>query len=265
MMSRVRVTKMHGAQNDFVLLDEREQHLDGAELFARFLCDRHTGIGADGLLLIGASAVADATMRVINADGSEAEMCGNGIRCVARYLDERGDGDTLRIETQAGIIATRVLQRGETYRVRADVGRARVLDTALPLHDAVVVDTGNPHVVWFRAFLDDVDLLASGEALQLDPAFPHGTNLHIVRVDDPHMLTVRHYERGVGLTMACGTGAIACAAAAVAKGRASSPVTVHVPGGTLEVEIAGDGRAVMTGPAVRVFDALIDVAHASLV
>jgi diaminopimelate epimerase len=256
---------MHGARNDFVVLDEREQHLDGAELFARFLCDRHAGIGADGLLLIGNSAVADATMRVINADGSEAEMCGNGIRCVARYLDERGDGETLRIETQAGIIATQVLNRGETYRVRADVGMARVLETKLPLHDAVVVDTGNPHVVWFRKSLDDVDLYASGEALQQDPAFPNGTNLHIARVDDAHTLTVKHYERGVGLTMACGTGAIACAAAAVSKGLATSPVTVHVPGGTLEVEIGPDGRAVMTGPAVRVFDAHVDVAHASLV
>jgi diaminopimelate epimerase len=140
-----------------------------------------------------------------------------------------------------------------------------VLDTKLPLHDAVVVDTGNPHVIWFRASLDDVDLIASREALQRDPAFPHGTNLHLARVDDDHTLTVRHYERGVGLTMACGTGAIACAAAAVAKGRAGSPVTVHVPGGTLEIEIASDGRAVMTGPAVRVFDAHVDVAHTSLV
>jgi diaminopimelate epimerase len=256
---------MHGAKNDFVLLDEREQHLDGAELLARFLCDRHTGIGADGLLLIGGSAVADATMRVINADGSEAEMCGNGIRCVARYLDERGDGDALRIETQAGIIETRVLERGEAYRVRADVGRARVLDRKIALADAVVVDTGNPHVVWFRPTLDGVDLVAAGEALQSDPGFPQGTNLHIVVVEDKQTLRVRHYERGVGLTMACGTGAIACAAAAVSLGRAISPVTVHVPGGTLEVEIGDDGRAIMTGPAVRVFDAHVDVAHASLV
>ena len=131
MTSRVRVTKMHGAKNDFVLLDEREQHLDGAELLARFLCDRHAGIGADGLLLVGPSAVADATMRVINADGSEAEMCGNGIRCVARYLDERGDGDALCIETQAGIIETRVLERGsvETGQSGAQLSSIRVILT----------------------------------------------------------------------------------------------------------------------------------------
>lgn len=261
MISRVRVTKMHGAKNDFVILDEREQHLDAPELLAPWVCDRHVGIGADGLLLVGPSAVADAAMRVINADGSEAEMCGNGIRCVARYLDERGDGAELRVETQAGIIATEILARGDEYTVRADVGKARVLDRNVSLRDAVVVDTGNPHVVWFRESLDDVDLVAAGDAIQLDPAFAKGTNLHIVVVENTHALRVRHYERGVGLTMACGTGAVACAAAGIALHRVSSPVTVHVPGGTLEVAIDEDGRAKMTGPAVRVFDAHLNLAH----
>lgn len=261
MISRVRVTKMHGAKNDFVILDEREQHLDAPELLAQWVCDRHVGIGADGLLLVGPSAVADATMRVINADGSEAEMCGNGIRCVARYLDERGDGSELRIETQAGIIATEILARGDEYIVRADVGAARVLPKAVSLRDAVVVDTGNPHVVWFRHSLDDVDLVAAGDALQHDPAFSNGTNLHIAVVENEHTLRVRHYERGVGLTMACGTGAVACAAAGIALHHVVSPVTVHVPGGTLEIEIGADGRAKMTGPAVRVFEAHLSITH----
>ena len=262
MTHRVRVTKMHGAKNDFVLLDEREQRIDEAEDFARWICNRHVGLGADGLLLIGHSEVGDAMMRVLNADGSEAEMCGNGIRCVARFLDERGDGSEMRIETQGGIIRTRVLERGESYLVSADVGRPKVLNRALSLHDAVVVDTGNPHVVWFRDSLDGVDLVAVGEAMQRDPGFPDGTNVHVAVVEDGHTLRVRHYERGVGLTMACGTGAIACAAAGIARGVVKSPVNVYVPGGLLVVAFESDGSATMTGPAVRVYDAEVDLALA---
>ncbi|MBV8638061.1 MAG: diaminopimelate epimerase [Candidatus Eremiobacteraeota bacterium] len=260
MMDRVAVTKMHGARNDFIILDARTVALDDVSSLARRLCDRHSGIGADGVLLVGHSACADASMRVINADGSEAEMCGNGVRCVARYLDERDEGRELLIETLAGSIHTVVVERGETYRVRVDVGIPHVMKVKLPLPDAVAVDIGNPHVVLFRAALGDVaELAALGEELQHNDLFPRGTNVHVAVIVNAHEMRVRHFERGAGLTMACGTGAVACVAAAIARGTAVSPVTVHVPGGELLIELDAAGRASMTGPAVHVFDTTIDV------
>ncbi len=256
-MPRVAVTKMHGARNDFIVLDARQLAVDNLPALARRLCDRHTGIGADGLLVVGPSSRANASMRVVNADGSEAEMCGNGVRCVARYLDERGEGGDATIETLAGFIQTAVVDRGEIYRVRVDMGVPRVEERSLPLEDALAVDTGNPHAVLFRASLDDLDLLSLGEQLQQSPLFPGGTNVHIAVVENAHELRVRHYERGAGLTMACGTGAVACVAAGMLRYGIASPVTVHVPGGDLLIEINGSGRAFMTGPAARVFETTI--------
>jgi diaminopimelate epimerase len=263
--SRVAVAKMHGTRNDFIVLDARSLVVDDLPALARRLCERHTGIGADGVLVVGNSSRADASMRVINADGSEAEMCGNGVRCVARYLDERGEGGAATIETLAGLIRTAVVARGETYRIRVDMGFPRVLHAELPLEDALAVDTGNPHVVLFRASLDDLDLVPLGEQLQRNENFSGGTNVHVAVVEDAHVMRVRHYERGVGLTMACGTGAVACVAAAMARSRVSSPVTVNVPGGELLIEIERDGRAYMTGPAAHVFDTTIEIATAELV
>lgn len=260
MTDRVAVTKMHGARNDFIVLDARTVALEDVSLLGRRLCDRHTGIGADGLLLVGRSSSADASMRVINADGSEAEMCGNGVRCVARYLDERGEGGELVIETPAGAIRTEVVERGETYRVRVDMGIPHVLKLTLPFPDAVAVDIGNPHVVLFRAALGDVaDFAGLGEELQRSYLFPRGTNVHVAVIENRRKMRVRHYERGAGLTMACGTGAVACVAAAVARDAVVSPVTVHVPGGELLIDVDAAGRAFMTGPAVHVFDTTIDV------
>lgn len=259
MTSRVAVTKMHGARNDFIVIDERAAALEEPAAFARWACDRHTGIGADGVLLIGPSSRAHATMRVINADGGEAEMCGNGIRCVARFLDEAGEGGALAIETAAGIIETHVLMRDPQYQVRVGMGVPRIDARAVSaLGDAVFVDMGNPHVVLFGGSLDPVDLVATGEAFQRDSDFPHGTNVHAVAVENRHTLRVRHYERGVGLTMACGTGVVACAAAGIDRGLVESPVTVHVPGGELRVEWDGVGRSYLIGPAIRVFDAQIE-------
>ncbi len=259
MNQRVAVTKMHGARNDFIVLDARALSFDDFAALARRLCDRHTGIGADGLLVIGDSSSASASMRVINADGSEAEMCGNGVRCVARYLDERGEGASLVIETAAGPIHTSVIDRGEIYRVRVEIGAPRLLDVAVPIGDAVAVDVGNPHVVLFRSSLDDADLVALGEDLQRDAVFSAGTNIHVAVIDDRHAMRVRHYERGAGFTLACGTGAVACAAAGIARGGVVSPVAIHVPGGDLLVAIDAAGRAFMTGPAEHVFDTTITV------
>jgi diaminopimelate epimerase len=248
-MPGVAVTKMHGARNDFVVLDRRAHPVEDLPALARTLCDRHTGIGADGLLVIDELPNGSLSMRIINADGSEAEMCGNGIRCVAAYLDASGEGAQHVIATIAGPIATQVVERGETYQVRVAMG--------VPKVDGTIVDVGNPHMVIFANALDDVDL--EKQAREYTKHHPDGINVHVVVLCGPHELRVRHYERGAGYTMACGTGAVASAAAAIVRGDVSSPVTVHVPGGELRIEWDGRGEAFMTGPAVRVFDAEIDV------
>ncbi|MDQ2872176.1 MAG: diaminopimelate epimerase [Candidatus Eremiobacteraeota bacterium] len=256
-MTQIAVTKMHGTRNDFVVVDERNPKISDYSAFARRACDRRSGIGADGVLAILRSGAADARMRVINADGGEAEMCGNGVRCVARYLSEAGSPDRLRIETLAGIIETQIVSKGLQYAVRVNMGVPDVQARSLPFADSAFVSMGNPHVVIFAAALDDVNLHDAARRLADDPSFAAGTNVHAaVRVND-RRLDVRHYERGVGLTQACGTGAVACAAAAIARGQAVAPVDVRVPGGSLEVEWIGAGPSFLTGPAVRVFDARV--------
>jgi len=251
------VSKYHGASNDFIIVDAREQPVDDAHGFAQHWCDRHVGIGADGVLILGTSNRANVSMRVINADGSEAEMCGNGVRCVARYLDERGGSASLAIDTLGGLVHTEVIERGDVYRVRVDMGAARIVSINETEPQSAIVDTGNRHLVFFREEIDRFDLWAIGEAIQEEPAYPGGINVHLIEVEGPGSLRVRHYERGVGLTMACGTGAVASAVASIARGDVKSPVLVRVPGGELTIEYNGDGHAFMTGPAVHVFDTQI--------
>lgn len=253
--ARVSVTKMHGARNDFVILDSRAQRIDDLPSFARWICDRHVGIGADGVIAIEAAAHADARMRVFNTDGSEAEMCGNGVRCAALWLEQAGAGERLRIETAAGIIETQIVAREPEALVRIGMGQPRIAVNPVPfLDDARFVDLGNPHIVLFRKHSDDIDLTMLATRLQSAPFFPKGTNVHIAAVEGENRLRVRHWERGVGLTMACGTGAVACVVAAMDKGVVTSPVDVFVPGGHLIVEWDGSHDAYLTGPAVRVFD-----------
>jgi diaminopimelate epimerase len=257
---RVPVTKMHGARNDFVLVDRRTASLEDVASFARWACDRHAGIGADGLIALESSSVADLRMRTINADGSEAEMCGNGIRCAARWLDEAGEGSRVAFETSAGVIRTEIVARTPEYLVRVAMGRPGIAALSIPSPaDAAYVELGNPHVVIFRSSVEGIDLECVAEKLQKDPLFPQGTNVHVAEVRDGHSLRVRHWERGVGLTSACGTGAVACAAVAIARGLADSPVEVLVPGGRLVVEWDGSGAAHLIGPAVRVFDTEVKV------
>ncbi len=242
------VTKMHGTFNDFVIVDDRANPIRDFQNLARALCDRRGGVGADGLIAISNSGPADARMRIFNADGSEAEMCGNGMRCAVRYLSESGEGDAFRIETAAGIIDAAVLEKGEIYTVRLNIGVPKIETRSLPFTGAVFVSLGNPHVVIFRDSIDGFDLNSAGKALP-------GYNVHVAAVRGRRRVDARHYERGVGLTQACGTGAVACAAAAMARAECESPVQVHVPGGVLTVEWDGAGNAYLTGPAVRVFEA----------
>ncbi|MGC1380289.1 MAG: diaminopimelate epimerase [Candidatus Baltobacteraceae bacterium] len=253
---RVPITKMHGGYNDFVILDRRTAPVRDLVSFARWACDRHAGIGADGLIAIESAAPgADARMRAVNADGSEAEMCGNGIRCAARWLDEAGEGDRLVFQTVAGKIRTEIVARGAEYRVRVTMPCPKIAELALAeIGDAFLVDLGNPHVVILRPGVDEFDLERAARRLQSDRAFPGGTNVHVVARRDARGLRVRHWERGVGLTMACGTGAVAAAAVAIEQKIVETPVEVVVPGATLTVEWNGRDAVQLIGPAVRVFD-----------
>ena len=181
--TRVRLTKMHGAQNDFVLLDARTAVLSDLGAFARWACDRRAGIGADGLLVLEPSRDGDVRMRTINADGSEAEMCGNGVRCAARWLDEAGAGERLAFDTAAGTIHTEIVARAPEYQVRVEMGIPRIASFAVPgFPEASFVDLGNPHVVVFCPDPEAVGLEALAERLQRDPRLPEGANVHVVAV-----------------------------------------------------------------------------------
>jgi diaminopimelate epimerase len=251
------LTKMHGTENDFVVIDLRAQTLAHPAAFARRVCDRRTGVGADGVLALERPAQRGAAiaMRVLNADGSSAEMCGNGIRCAARWLYEAGEGDAIAFETGAGIVRTSVESTEPEFLVRVAMGRA-IPERLEGDSDAWFVDLGNPHVVLVRNRTDEPELGSYARALQDDLRFPNGTNVHTAVLHDRH-LDVLHWERGVGHTRACGTGAVASAAVAARMWDRRDPVDVHVPGGRLTVEWADDGSALLVGPAERVFDTMV--------
>lgn len=255
MTARVSITKMHGACNDFVVVDARANAIPSLPEFARWVCDRHAGVGADGVIAIEASNGARVSMRTINADGSEAEMCGNGARCAARWLDEAGAGERIEFDTAAGPVRTEIVARRPEYLVRVSLGTPRVADFVYDGERGYSVDLGNPHVVFFRTRLDAAGFEEFAQTLQRDPRLPRGANVHLAAVEGPATLRVVHWERGAGLTPACGTGAVACVAAAISSGQARSPVEVRVPGGRLTVEWDGRAGAALIGPAVRVFDA----------
>ena len=263
----MRLTKHHGLGNDFLVLLDLDGHHPVTAETAVALCDRRRGIGADGLLHVTAgSDGADVTMRLLNADGSEAEMSGNGIRCLAQAVLEAGaaPGPVLQVATPAGLRTVTALERtGErTQRFSVDMGSAKVLgddpDLLGPTFErATRVDVGNPHVVlhWARDVLPDHDaVVAIGS--RLDGSTPGGTNVEIVRPGPgAGQLTMVVYERGVGPTLACGTGACAVAAAAHEWGLAGAEATVHRPGGPVTVAL-GD-PVVLTGDATSV--ASVDV------
>jgi diaminopimelate epimerase len=245
----VPVVKMNGTRNTFIVVDGREVDLADPVAFARRVCDPASGLGADGLLLVLPSAHADARLRVINADGSEAEMCGNGMRCVARFLDERDGRVTAVVETIAGPITTRVVSR-DPYTVSEVLGTPVIgAPHAVAGYIATPVDVGNPHVVIVVDDVAAVDVHAAGPRVERDPRYPGGTNVHFVQLDGD-ALRVVHWERGAGATAACGTGAVACAAVAIAQHGFASPVRLSVPGGELRVEWEPGRPATLIGDAV---------------
>ncbi len=271
----MRFTKMHGAGNDYVYVNCFEEPIpDNPAEVARLISDRHRGVGGDGLILICPSQRADAQMRMFNADGSEAEMCGNGIRCLGKFLFDNGltRKTTLQVDTGRGLLKLHLFVEGDhVHRVRVDMGRpilsAREIPTTLagdpiinaPLKmagqtlDVTCVSMGNPHCITFVERLSDDWVLKVGPQIESDPHFPSRVNAEFVEIISPGEVRARVWERGSGETLACGTGAAAICVAGVLTSRTDRRLKVQLPGGELELEWAKDDHVYMTGPAVEVF------------
>ncbi len=274
----MRFTKLHGLGNDFIYLNGLEEDLAAYDLPAlgRALCERHFGIGADGVILVLPSDVADLRMRTINSDGSEAEMCGNAIRGFAKYAYERGltTQESLAVETGAGIIKTQLLvEGGLVVSVRVDMGRPRLARADIPVlgepadqpliaqplsipgHDLTItcVSMGNPHCVVFVPDAVTFPVSEVGPVVERHELFPRRTNVEFATVVARDRLTMRVWERGAGITLACGTGASATLVAAVLNGLTDRKATVSLLGGDLEIEWAADDHVFMTGPAEEAF------------
>jgi diaminopimelate epimerase len=276
----VPITKMHGAGNDYVYVDCRERDLADPPRLARAVSRRHHGIGADGLILIRPSTVAECRMEMYNADGSRAEMCGNGIRCVGKFVYDRGlRVNPLRIETDCGVKTLDLIvgAGGTVTSARVDMGapvfdgpripvasEGKVIDQPLVVGDATYQVTclsmGNPHCVVFVPEVASLELDRLGPRFEHHPFFPERVNTEFVAVRSRRELDFRVWERGSGETMACGTGACAALVAAVVTGRSDRRALVHLRGGDLEIEWAADDRVLMTGAAAEVFSAEIDLA-----
>ncbi|ADG06127.1 diaminopimelate epimerase [Kyrpidia tusciae] len=269
----MKFVKMHGLGNDFIVVEGHALPLDPGAL-ARNWCDRHFGIGADGLVFVLPSDRADVQMRIFNADGSEAEQCGNAVRCVGKYAFERGlvRRRDLVVETLAGV--QRIVLGGNGSRVEevtVDMGEPILEPGRIPVALAeggtpsgrveaagrewafTAVSMGNPHAVIFVDDVEGTDVRGVGSEVETNRLFPNRVNVEFVETLDPGEIRVRVWERGCGETLACGTGACAAVVAGALEGRSGRKVRVHLPGGTLKIEWAEDGRVYMTGPAVEVF------------
>ena len=293
-MSKIRFTKMHGAGNDYIYVNAMQYPIDDPAKASILWSDRHKGIGSDGLVLIGASPIpeADYSMRIFNADGSEAMMCGNASRCIGKYLYERGltpnpsprgEGGSrqemqIKLLTNSGIKTLFLHIKDDIVEsVTVDMGEpvledenlfnpqiARNLSTPLAIRRgdggeaAIFVSMGNPHYV---IFIDNVDQVGeTGRVLELHPAFPQRCNIEFARIEDDGTIRTRVWERGSGITQACGTGACATAVAAFITGRAGRQSQIVMDGGTLNIELReSDNHVYMTGPAEFVFDGEIEI------
>ncbi|WP_394726968.1 diaminopimelate epimerase [Altererythrobacter sp. GH1-8] len=258
---RIPFIKMHGLGNDFVVLDARAKSLpEVTSQAARAIADRQTGIGCDQLIILENSDAADLRMRIYNSDGGEVEACGNASRAVAVL-----HGEPAKVETAGGIIALEPIEGGASV----DMGRPRFEWDAIPLAYAmdtsampvgwgsleqpIAVNVGNPHVIFFVEDLDGIELDTLGPEIENDPLFPERVNVNVAQVLADDHLRLRVWERGAGLTRACGTGACATAVAAIGKGLVNSKVRVTLPGGDLTVEWRAGQTIVMSGPAVESF------------
>ena len=284
----LRFTKMHGLGNDFILIDCREKavsdQFSAVGDLSKRLCHRRFGIGADQVLLLYPSKIADFKMLIYNADGSEVEMCGNGIRCFAKYIWDRGlsDKDLLSVETAAGIIKPE--RAGQMVKVDmgepvldaalipvnlpphlplARGGQSGVVDFPLKIDDKefkiTAVSMGNPHAVIFVDDVDRVDVKGYGPLIEKHVLFPKRTNVEFIQVLGPENIKMRVWERGAGETMACGTGASAAGVAAFIKGFTGRRVNVALSGGELVIEWKKNNHVYMTGPAAEVFEGTVKI------
>lgn len=287
----MKFTKMHGLGNDYVYVNCFEETVSDPSSLSPLISDRHRGIGADGLILISPSERADAGMQIFNADGSEAEMCGNGLRCVAKYVYDHGlarsrgpfapPGEhagypaSLIIETGRGLVTVGLTPDAENrvQSVCVDMGSPILDPDEIPVRlagpeiinhpirvdhqslEMTCVSMGNPHAVFIVDRLDEIDVPQLGAAIESHEYFPKRINVHFVEILNEQELQVGTWERGSGITMACGTGACACCVAAVLMNRAERGCTTHLPGGDLAINWNNtDGHVYMTGPATEVFD-----------
>lgn len=266
MKKTVKFTKMHGAGNDYIYVDTMKYDIPEPETVAREWSRPHTGIGSDGLVLIGSSEMADFSMRIFNADGSEAKMCGNASRCVGKYLYENGlTGKTeIRLETLSGIkiLKLDVSPEGKVGSVCVDMGTASgvkelQIDGKYP-RKGISVSMGNPHFVIFTENAETVKLAAEGPEIEHNPAFPDRVNVEFAEVRKDGRIRVRVWERGSGITQACGTGACATAVAAAFTGRTGDSADIEMDGGLLHISITPERHILMTGPAVKVFEGEIE-------
>lgn len=269
----MRFVKMHGLGNDFLLCTpEMLGSLALSPFVVQKLCDRHFGIGADGIIEVLPSEAAEVKMRIWNADGSEAEMCGNGIRCLAKFVFERGmvQGETFRVETKAGCVIPRVMvENGRVVKVAVDMGKPRFRPSEIPMNFEgehalsvpIVVDgrkftitgvsMGNPHAVIFEL---PENWKHYGSLIECHSLFPNRTNVEFVRIVSPREVVVKVWERGAGATLACGTGACAVVAAGVMQGILERSVLVRLPGGELSVVWGEDSHMYLEGPVQEVFE-----------
>ena len=272
---RMKFTKMHGIGNDYVYIDCFEEAIKDPVKLAPIISDRHFGVGSDGLILILPSKEADCKMRIFNADGSEAQMCGNGIRCVAKYVYDHKitQNNPLTVETLAGVKTIQLFAtNGKVSSARVNMGKPGLMRSEIPMlgkETQVINETltiskgitfritcvsmGNPHCVIFVDNFDKIDLPQHGTEIERHHSFPERTNVHFVKVHSPKEVTMKTWERGSGITLACGTGASAVCVASVLNRKTERKILAHLPGGALELEWAEDGNVYMTGPATEVF------------
>ncbi len=278
----MKFTKMHGTGNDYVYVDLFEETVNNPENVTRFISDRHFGIGADGLILIAPSETADCRMIMYNADGLEGEMCGNGIRCVAKYMYDHGrvNRTNISIDTKSGIKYLDLeADSGKVRQVTVDMGEVRLIPKEIPIlaegesfiaqplevegttYTVTCLSVGNPHCVIFTERIDEIDLDTIGPGFEHHPMFPNRINAEFVEVTDRHNLNMRVWERGTGETASCGTGTCAAAAAAVLNGFCgrNEEIAVHIPGGVLYDTYFDSGKITMKGPAVEVYQGSIEI------
>lgn len=277
----MKFTKMHGLGNDYVYVNCFQEKIENPSKVAKYVSDRHFGIGSDGLIMINPSEVADFEMEMYNADGSRGEMCGNGIRCVAKYVYDYGltDKTSISVETLGGIkYLDLTVKDGKVIMVKVDMGTPILKPELIPIvadgdmvvNEPIIVDRteyrmtgvsmGNPHAVIYMDNIKDLNLDQLGPKFENHERFPKRINTEFVKFIDRHTLEMRVWERGSGETMACGTGACAVAVASILNGLTEEKVTVKLLGGDLQIEWDREADKVyMTGPATTVFDGEIDI------